>query len=140
MSWLPSQILDRNTAITAMILADITAEEDLREGHRLWPHVPVIMFVVQLAVPVGPMVTTSRKTSCRRSNNGNWVLPGGAVEIGGSLTQAAVREIREKTRIECEVIGLSGIYTGPGHAMLSAAEVRAGVPPGSFPGFPALLR
>ncbi len=38
-SWLPGQILDRNTAITAMILADTAAEEDLREGHRLWPHI-----------------------------------------------------------------------------------------------------
>ena len=38
-SWLPGQTLDRNTAITAMILADTAAEEDLREGHRLWPHV-----------------------------------------------------------------------------------------------------
>ena len=38
-SWLPGQTLDRNTAITAMILADTAAEEDLREGHRLWPHI-----------------------------------------------------------------------------------------------------
>jgi hypothetical protein len=38
-SWLPGQILDRNAAITAMILADTTAEADLHEGHRLWPFV-----------------------------------------------------------------------------------------------------
>jgi hypothetical protein len=38
-SWLPAQTLDRNSAITAMILADTTAEPDLREGHRLWPHI-----------------------------------------------------------------------------------------------------
>jgi hypothetical protein len=38
-SWLPGQILDRNTAITAMILADLAGEEDLHEGHRLWPHI-----------------------------------------------------------------------------------------------------
>ena len=38
-SWLPGQTLDRNTAITAMVLADTTAERDLREGHRLWPHI-----------------------------------------------------------------------------------------------------
>ena len=38
-SWLPGQILDRNTAITAMIVADTAAERDLAEGHRLWPHV-----------------------------------------------------------------------------------------------------
>jgi hypothetical protein len=37
-SWLPRRILDRNTAITAMILADTAAEEDLHENHRLWPH------------------------------------------------------------------------------------------------------
>jgi hypothetical protein len=38
-SWLPGQTLDRNSAITAMILADTTAERDLHQGHRLWPHV-----------------------------------------------------------------------------------------------------
>ena len=38
-SWLPGQTLDRNTAITAMVLADITARHDLHEGHRLWPHI-----------------------------------------------------------------------------------------------------
>ncbi len=38
-SWLPGQTLDRNTAITAMTLADTAAETDLHEGHRLWPHI-----------------------------------------------------------------------------------------------------
>jgi hypothetical protein len=38
-SWLPGQTLDRNTAITAMTLADTTAEPGLGEGHRLWPHI-----------------------------------------------------------------------------------------------------
>ena len=38
-SWLPGQILDRNTAITAMTLADTAAEQDLHEGHRLWPFI-----------------------------------------------------------------------------------------------------
>ena len=38
-SWLPGQTLDRNAAITAMILADSSAEQGLHEGHRLWPHI-----------------------------------------------------------------------------------------------------
>ena len=38
-SWLPGQTLDRNSAITAMVLADTIAERDLHEGHRLWPHI-----------------------------------------------------------------------------------------------------
>jgi hypothetical protein len=38
-SWLPGQVLDRDTAITAMILADIAATGDIQDGHRLWPAV-----------------------------------------------------------------------------------------------------
>jgi hypothetical protein len=38
-SWLPGQTLDRNTAITAMTLADLAGEQDLHQGHRLWPHI-----------------------------------------------------------------------------------------------------
>jgi hypothetical protein len=38
-SWLPGQTVDRNSAITAMTLADTAAERDLHEGHRLWPHI-----------------------------------------------------------------------------------------------------
>ena len=30
--------MDRNTAITAMTLVGIAAEEDIQEGHRLCPH------------------------------------------------------------------------------------------------------
>jgi hypothetical protein len=36
---LPGQTLDRNSAITTMVLADTTADPDLREGHRFWPHI-----------------------------------------------------------------------------------------------------
>jgi hypothetical protein len=38
-SWLPGQLLDRNAAITAMILADIAGSGDLRAGDRRWPHI-----------------------------------------------------------------------------------------------------
>ena len=38
-SWLPGQTLDRNTAITAMTLADMASKDDLQEGHRLWPQI-----------------------------------------------------------------------------------------------------
>ena len=38
-SWLPGRILDRNSAITAMVLADQVGEPDLNERHRLWPFI-----------------------------------------------------------------------------------------------------
>jgi hypothetical protein len=38
-SWLPGRLLDRNTAITAMVLAETTASGAVNDGHRLWPHI-----------------------------------------------------------------------------------------------------
>ena len=39
MSWLPGKVLDRNSAITAMTLADLVGEGELTERHRLWPFI-----------------------------------------------------------------------------------------------------
>jgi hypothetical protein len=37
--WLPGRVLDRNSAITAMVLADQVGEHDLSKRHRLWPFI-----------------------------------------------------------------------------------------------------
>jgi hypothetical protein len=38
-SWLPGRLLDRNRAITAMVLADIAGAGIPQAGNRLWPHI-----------------------------------------------------------------------------------------------------
>ena len=62
----------------------------------------------------------------RRADNGNWALPGGAMDLGESLPETAVRETVEETGIHVEVTGLIGIYTDPRHVILytSNGEVR----------------
>lgn len=47
----------------------------------------------------------------RRSDNGRWGLPGGAIEPGESIRQAAVREVKEETGLEVDVGRLIGVYT-----------------------------
>jgi ADP-ribose pyrophosphatase YjhB (NUDIX family) len=61
----------------------------------------------------------------RRSDNDNWALPGGAIDLGESMSQAAVREVKEETGIDCEVTGLVGIYTDPRHVILYTSNGEA---------------
>jgi ADP-ribose pyrophosphatase YjhB (NUDIX family) len=49
----------------------------------------------------------------RRTDNGQWCLPGGHVEAGESVAEACVREILEETGLKVEVVRLIGIYSDP---------------------------
>jgi 8-oxo-dGTP pyrophosphatase MutT (NUDIX family) len=62
----------------------------------------------------------------RRTDNGNWALPGGAMDLGETIVQAGEREVLEETGIRCRVTGLVGIYTNPRHVLeyTSNGEVR----------------
>jgi ADP-ribose pyrophosphatase YjhB (NUDIX family) len=61
----------------------------------------------------------------QRSDNGNWAIPGGAIDLGESLKQAAVRETLEETGITCEVENVLGIYTDPKHIVLYTSNGEA---------------
>jgi 8-oxo-dGTP pyrophosphatase MutT (NUDIX family) len=62
----------------------------------------------------------------RRTDNGNWAVPGGGMDLGESITDTAIRETREETGIDCQITGLVGIYTNPRHVIryTSNDEVR----------------
>jgi ADP-ribose pyrophosphatase YjhB (NUDIX family) len=61
----------------------------------------------------------------RRTDNGTWAVPGGAIDLGESVAQAAVRETLEESGIECAITGIVGIYSDPKHVILYTSNGEA---------------
>ena len=49
----------------------------------------------------------------KRADNGEWCLPGGAVEAGESVAEACIREVFEETGLNVRVKRLVGVYSHP---------------------------
>lgn len=61
----------------------------------------------------------------RRSDSGNWALPGGALDIGETFAQSVMREVKEETGFEVRIERIVGIYSDPGHVFAyEDGEVR----------------
>ena len=58
----------------------------------------------------------------QRSDNAHWGLPGGYVEVGESVTEAAVREVAEETGVVAEITRLIGVYSRPDTQVIEYAD------------------
>jgi ADP-ribose pyrophosphatase YjhB (NUDIX family) len=60
-----------------------------------------------------------------KTDNDLWALPGGGHELGESIADTVVREVKEETGYDVEVEQITGTYTNPGHVMAyEDGEVR----------------
>lgn len=57
----------------------------------------------------------------RRTDNGLWCLPGGAMDSGESVDEACAREVLEETGLTVRVTRLVGIYSTP-HRIIEYAD------------------
>jgi ADP-ribose pyrophosphatase YjhB (NUDIX family) len=79
-------------------------------------------------VPAASAIVTDDKERIlliRRSDNDLWSIPGGAMEIGESISETVVREVSEETGLDVEPLYVIGIYSSPRHVVeYSDGEVR----------------
>ncbi|GEA89730.1 NUDIX hydrolase [Cellulomonas cellasea] len=60
-----------------------------------------------------------------KTDNDLWALPGGGHEIGESIADTVVREVKEETGYDVAVERVTGLYTDPRHVMAyDDGEVR----------------
>lgn len=57
----------------------------------------------------------------RRSDNGQWCLPGGAMDPGESAAECCAREVLEETGLAVRVGRLIGVYSSP-HVIIEYAD------------------
>lgn len=81
---------------------------------RLWKR-PPFPWPERVAAGVAAVVFdgSGRVLLGRRADNGLWGLPSGRVEPTETAEQAAVREVREETSLQVEVIRFVGVYSDP---------------------------
>jgi ADP-ribose pyrophosphatase YjhB (NUDIX family) len=61
----------------------------------------------------------------KRTDNSLWTIPGGTMKPGESIAETAIREVKEETGLDVEVVSLVGIYSNPNHIVeYSHGEVR----------------
>jgi|ERR1019366_609884 8-oxo-dGTP pyrophosphatase MutT (NUDIX family) len=88
------------------------------------PHAPQANSLVPAASAIIPN-NEGKLLLHRRSDNGLWALPGGAMEIGESIAETVIREVKEETGFTVHPDSLIGIYTDPHHVIaFSNGEVR----------------
>ncbi|WP_371497636.1 NUDIX domain-containing protein [Kitasatospora sp. NBC_00374] len=88
------------------------------------PHAPAANSVVPSVVAV-VQDDVGRVLLIHKTDNGLWALPGGGHDIGEYVADTVVREVREETGINVEVVTVTGLYTDPGHVMAyDDGEVR----------------
>jgi len=61
----------------------------------------------------------------KRKDNYKWTMPGGTMDFGESLADCAIREVKEETGLDIEIVDTVGIYTDPNILIeYSDGEVR----------------
>jgi ADP-ribose pyrophosphatase YjhB (NUDIX family) len=80
---------------------------------------------IVVAVTAFVLDNDDRVLMIRRTDSGLYAIPGGAQEVGETISQTVVREVQEETGIDVEPSELIGVYSDPEHVIaFTNGEVR----------------
>jgi ADP-ribose pyrophosphatase YjhB (NUDIX family) len=95
-----------------------------RTDHYRSPDAPPANSIV-VAVTAFIQDASGRLLLIRRTDNDLYAIPGGALELGETLTETVQREVMEETGIDVQVTGMIGVYSDPEHVIeFTDGEVR----------------
>ena len=107
-------------------------KDERKDALMAGPETPKLMVDVVVPSEEGDILLIRRASD---PYEGQWALPGGFVEVGETLEDAAAREAEEETGLSVEIVRLVGVYSDPdrdprGHNVSCAylARVREGEP------------
>jgi len=92
----------RTSRASGTVAAGIMPEPDWERALGVRPSVSAVIFGAR-----------RRLLLQQRSDGGQWGLPGGSLEIGESVTEGVIREVREETGLTVTVGRLVGVYSEP---------------------------
>jgi ADP-ribose pyrophosphatase YjhB (NUDIX family) len=145
-----------------------TADLDARRAARRYPDRPIVAVLAVVLRGDGPNTRALIVQRAQQPNAGRWGFPGGVLEVGETVAEGAMRELREETGIVAEpagwldvhdavsrdaegrvqfhyvLIAVRGVWrTGEGEPADDAAAVawvsRDEIVAGRYPTFPTLL-
>jgi len=95
-----------------------------RTDHYHDPNAPKATNIV-VAVTAFVQDDQGRLLMIRRTDNDLYSIPGGAQDVGETIGQTVVREVKEETGIDVDPTDLIGIYSDPAHVIAyTDGEVR----------------
>ncbi len=80
---------------------DYSHEENMPEANSVRPAATVAV------------IKENKILMLKRKDSGKWTMPGGTMELSESLTDCAVREVKEETGLDVKICDVIGAYTDP---------------------------
>ncbi|MFC3892299.1 NUDIX hydrolase [Lentzea rhizosphaerae] len=95
-----------------------------RTDHYNDPNAPKATNIV-VAVTAFVQDEHGRLLMIRRTDNDLYSIPGGAQDVGETIGQTVIREVKEETGIDVEPTNIIGVYSDPKHVIAyTDGEVR----------------